>query len=75
MPGTKHTLARAAKQRAKTMFADDPAIAGIGIGRTEDGAGYAVMIFLADASALPRIPTKLGSVPVRTTFTETAKAI
>lgn len=56
--------ARSAKDRAMVMFASDPLITGIGLGRTADGSDYAVVVMVTDRHALTTLPKKLGTVPV-----------
>jgi hypothetical protein len=56
--------ARAAKQRAKAIFADEPSVVGIGITRVGDGYGVKVNL---DASPSPdaKLPETIDGVPIR----------
>jgi hypothetical protein len=56
---------RTAKAAAADRFRDDDAVTSVGIGMTEDRSDYAVTITVSSAQALPRMPLKIGSVPVR----------
>ncbi len=56
--------ARAAKERAKVIFADDPSVIGIGITRVGEGYGVKVNLGATPASDA-NLPDSIDGVPIR----------
>lgn len=65
--------ARAAKERARTLLADQPLVHGIGVGRVGDG--FCVRVDLLRPLPSDAVPTELDGVPVETTVTGPARAL
>lgn len=65
--------ARAAKERARTLLADQPLVNGIGVGRIADG--FCVRVDLLQPLPDLAVPTELDGVPVHTTVTGPARAL